>query len=135
MKDYSNILPVQDSVSEKWFKAVSEGKLLLQKSPNTGKVFYYPRSCVPGEPGITPNWIQASGFGTLYSYTVVERSSHLEFSDLTPFVLAMVDLEEGPRMTTWLVDLAVEDIRCDMPVKLVFKETINGLVMPCFSGV
>lgn len=133
MIDFSLIQPVQDAVSDPWFEAVEEERLMLQRDPRNGKTFFYPRARVPGHPEREPEWIEASGHGTLYSFTVVERSIHPEFRDITPFVLAIVALEEGPRMTSWLVDVTHNKITCDMPVKVVFREIIPGRKMPCFT--
>lgn len=110
MTDYSLIMPVRDATSEPWFAGVAEGKFLIQRDPETGTPFFYPRAYVPGHPGREPEWMEASGRGTLYSYTIVEKSVHPEFRDMTPFTLAIVALEEGPRVTSWLVDVPEDRI-------------------------
>lgn len=133
MTDYSLVLPVRDAVTDPWFAALDDGRLLIQRDPETGTPFFYPRARVPGHPDREPEWMEASGRGTLYSFTVVERSVHAEFQDLTPFTLAIVTLEEGPRMTAWLVDVPYERIVCDMALKLVIREILPGLKMPCFT--
>lgn len=51
---------------------------------------------------------------------------------MTPFVIALVDVEEGVRITSWVVDTPVDNIRCDMPLKVVFREIHPGVKMPCF---
>lgn len=129
------IQPVHDEVSSVWFEAASKGKLLLQRDPETKKPQYFPRGHVLGKPGVKPEWFEASGKGKLYTYTVVKRSLHPEFSSRTPFTLAIVELEEGPRMTTWIVDVPDEELRCDMPVSVVFREIHPGVIMPCFTKV
>lgn len=129
------IQPVHDEVSSVWFEAASNGKLLLQRDPETKKPQYFPRGHVLGKPGVKPEWFEASGKGKLYTYTVVKRSLHPEFSARTPFTLAIVELEEGPRMTTWIVDVPDEELRCDMPVSVVFREIHPGVIMPCFTKV
>lgn len=132
MTDFSLIDPVFDAVSEPWFKAVSDDRLLIQRDPITGKAFFYPRARVPRHPEREPLWLEACGRGKLHTFTVVERSVHPEFAALTPFVLAIVDLEEGPRMTSWIVDTPADEITCDMAVRVVFREIYPGRKMPCF---
>lgn len=132
MIEMTSILPVHNALSEHWFDAVDRDVLLLQKDPVTGNVQMYPRARVVGYPDREPEWIEASGRATLHSFTVVKKSVHPEFSSLTPFVIALVDLDEGARITSWLVDTPVENIRCDMGLKLVFREIHPGLKMPCF---
>lgn len=128
----TSIIPVHNALSQAWFDAVDRGALLVQKDPVTGDIQMYPRARIAGHPDREPEWIEASGRGTLHSFTVVERSVHREFASLTPFVIALVDLEEGGRLTTWIVDTPIERIRCDMRVKVVFREIHEGLTMPCF---
>lgn len=135
MIEVDSILPAKDAVSTVWFDAAAQGKLLLQRDPVTGKAQFYPRAHVLGFPEREPEWFEASGNATLYSYTVVKRSVHPQFASHTPFTLAVVDLAEGVRMTSWIVDVAEEDLRCDMPLKVTFREIHPGLVMPCFTKV
>lgn len=133
MMDMDTVLPSQDAVSAPWFEGIAAGKLLLQRDPKTGKAQFYPRAHVLGALDREPEWFEASGRGTLYTYTVVKRSIHREFADATPFTLAIVQLEEGPRMTSWIVDVPEEELACDMPLKVVFREIHPGLTMPCFT--
>lgn len=131
MTDMDSVLPVQDAISAPWFEAAAQGKLLLQRDPITGKPQFYPRGHVLGAPEREPVWFQASGRGTLHTYTVVKRSLHKQFA--VPFTVAIVDLEEGVRMTSWIVDVPEDQLRCDMPLKVVFREIHPGLTMPCFT--
>jgi uncharacterized OB-fold protein len=134
MIEMTSVLPVQDELSKAWFEAAKEGKLLLQRDPVTKKVQMYPRAHVLGALGRTPEWVEASGKGKLHSYTTVHRSVHREFASMTPFVIALIDLEEGARVTSWVVDTPIDQLRCDMPVKAVFREIHPDVVMPCFTG-
>ncbi|RWB70004.1 OB-fold domain-containing protein [Mesorhizobium sp.] len=131
--EHQAIIPIHNEVSAVWFEAIEQGKLLLQRDPVTGKAQYFPRPHVLGAPGRKPEWFEASGRGKIYTYTVVKRSLHPEFVKRTPFTLAIVELEEGPRMTTWIVDVPDEELECDMAVKVVFREIHPGVTMPCFT--
>jgi uncharacterized OB-fold protein len=133
MTSMDGVLPVRDTLSGVWFDAVAEGRLLVQRDPATGAFQMYPRGRVAGAPEREPEWVEASGRGTLYSFTVVKRSVHPQFADRTPFVLGIVALEEGCRVTAWIVDVDEAELRCDMPVKVVFREIHEGLTMPCFT--
>ena len=131
MTDMDSVLPVQDEVSAPWFEAAAQGKLLLQRDPKTGKAQFYPRGQVLGAPERQPEWFEASGRAKLHTFTVVKRSLHKQFT--VPFTLAIVELEEGPRLTSWVVDVPEDQLRCDMPLKVVFREIHPGLTMPCFT--
>jgi len=131
MTEMDSVLPVQDQVSAPWFEAAAKGKLLLQRDPQTGKVQMYPRGHVLGAPDRAPEWAEASGRAKLHTYTVVKRSLHKQFT--VPFTIAIVDLEEGARVTSWIVDVPEDQLRCDMPLKVVFREIHPGLTVPCFT--
>lgn len=132
MIEMTSVHPVHNAISQHWFDAANRHKLLIQKDPVTDAVQMYPRARVAGFPEREPEWVEASGRGTLYSFTVVHRSIHREFASVTPFVIAIVDLEEGARITSWVVDTPIENIRCDMALKVVFREIHPGVTMPCF---
>lgn len=133
MIEMTSVLPVKDVTSEPWFAALQEGKLLIQRDPVSGKALFYPRARVAGHPDRVPEWVEASGRGRLYSWTVVERTVHPQFAALAPFTIALVDLEEGVRLTSWLVDVPADQIRCDMPLKVVFRQIYPGELLPCFT--
>ena len=135
MTEMDSILPVEDAVSSIWFDGIKNGKLLLQRDPVSGRFQYYPRAHVLGALDREPEWVEASGAGTLHSYTIVKRSVHPQFASLTPFTLAIVELAEGPRMTSWVVDVPEEELCCDMGLKVVCREIHPGLIMPCFTKV
>ena len=65
-------------------------------------------------------WNVASGAGTIYSYTVVHRTTTPGFAADTPYIVAMVDLAEGPRLTTNIVNCAIDAVRIGMSVRAVF---------------
>lgn len=133
MFEMESVLPAKDGLSSVWFDAVDQGKLLLQRDPETGKAQFFPRGHVVGALDREPEWFEASGDATLYTYTVVKRSVHPQFQSVTPFTLAIVQLAEGPRMTSWIVDVPEAELRCDMPLKVTFREIHSGLTMPCFT--
>lgn len=133
MIEMTSVLPVHNAISEPWFQAAAEGKLLIQKDPATGAVQMYPRARVVEAPEREPEWVEASGFGTLHTFTTVIRSVHQAFGARTPFTIAIIDLDEGARITSWMVNTPVERLRCDMRVKVVFREIHPGITMPCFT--
>jgi uncharacterized OB-fold protein len=74
-----------------------------------------------------------SGDGTVYTYTVVRHPTHFAFADKVPYVLAIVELAEGPRLVTALVGAAPEEVRVGQPVRVVFREVADGVTLPYFE--
>src|SRR4051794_34306130 len=101
--------PVSELTAPVW-EAAKRGELLLQHCPSCGAFQYYPRpacvACGSLELALEP----ASGRGTVFSYTVARRPTHPAFEDMVPMVIALVDLEEGPRLTTNIVDCEPEAV-------------------------
>ncbi len=74
----------------------------------------------------------ARGTGTLYTYTVARRPTHPGFADRVPYVIAVVELDEGPRMTTNLIDCSPEELSIGMRVEVAFGDLQDGLRLPLF---
>jgi len=112
--------PITDQRSQEWFHAAARGELLIQRCADCEAFQWYPRGhCAAcGSPNV--DWHQAQGTGTLHTFSVVHRTPNAEFADETPYVFAIVELVEGVRLTTRIVDVPFEELRCDMPVKVVF---------------
>ena len=122
--------PQLDHVSKEYWEAAGRGSLLIQRCPN-GHTQHYPRAaCVVC--GETPAFEAASGRGTVYTFTVVRQNYAKPFRDELPYVLAMIDLEEGPRMMSNVTDVAPEDVRIGMPVEAWFADAGDGIGIPFF---
>ena len=110
------------------FEAAEPGKLLVPRCNACGKSHWYP-------PGICPHcfsqdlsWNEASGRGTVYSFSVMKRAE-------VPYAIAYVTLEEGPTMMTNIVDSDLDKIRIGQNVRLVFKPSDGGPPVPMFTPV
>ena len=112
--------PVADADSAPYWSALHEGRLLLQRCDECGAVQLYPRDrCLTCRGPVT--WVEASGRGTVYSFTVIRQNYSRPFRDWIPYVVALVDLEEGPRVMTNLVDCDLETVQVGMPVRARFE--------------
>ena len=100
------------------FDALEEGRLLLPRCDRCGEAIWYPRHHCPfcGSPEV--GWFEASGRGVVYSFSVVRRGQGA-YAAAAPYVLAYVELEEGPRVMTNLDVDAVERVQVGLPVEMV----------------
>jgi uncharacterized OB-fold protein len=112
-------IPDPTTVVAPFFEAAGEGRFVLQSCPRDGP-FFYPRARCPHCWGADWRWIDASGRGTIYSFTIDRLGHDPTQKALVPFVIAIVTLDEGPRAVGQVVDCAFEDIRTGMPVEAVF---------------
>lgn len=124
-------LPETDPVSERYWAAAAEGRLLIQRCAACGHRQHYPRA-VCTACGATPEWEEASGRGTVYTYTIVRQYGMPPFDALVPYVVAMIDLVEGPRLMSNVVDCAPEEVHIGMEVEAVMRIAEPGVGVPFF---
>lgn len=116
-----------------FWRATADGELRYQQCDHCGTLVFPPRrhctGCVDG----ALTWRTASGRGTVYSFSVVRQSYHPFFRGRAPYVVAWIDLDEGPRLLSNVVDVAdpARDVAVGMAVERVW-ETHEGLRIPLF---
>ncbi|MCX5265243.1 Zn-ribbon domain-containing OB-fold protein [Streptomyces sp. NBC_00199] len=96
-------LPEADAFTRAYWDAAAEGRLLIRRCRACARAHHYPREFCPHCWSEDVTWEDASGRATLYTWSVVHRNDLPPFGERTPYVAAMVDLAEGPRMSTELV--------------------------------
>jgi uncharacterized OB-fold protein len=120
MSEYLKPLPKPTPTSRPFWEAAKRHELKIQHCGACGKYVYYPRDRCPHCFADQLAWKQVSGRGKVYSYTVVRRASARSFAD-APYVLAIVQLDEGPRLTSNIV-APPEKVRVEMPVTVFFDD-------------
>jgi hypothetical protein len=120
--------------SEPFFEAASDGKLLIQRCAACGEHQFYPRTICVGCGAPDVGWVEASGRARVHTFTVIRQNRMPGWADEVPYVVAVVDLAEGCRMTTNIVGCAPEDVRIDMPVEVTFVDE-GPLTLPRFRPV
>ena len=125
--------PLINSETKSLWDATTAGKLMLPRCNDCATVIWYPRAFCPECSSFDLTWFEATGLGTIYSYTVNRRGQG-DYRDLA-YVLAYVELEEGPRVLTNIVDCDVESVVVGQAVKVVFHPTSNGAALPRFRPV
>jgi uncharacterized OB-fold protein len=124
--------PVVNPEAAPYWQAAAEGRLSLQRCAGCGVVVWYPRGLCPecGEAELP--WFDASGLGVIYSFTVNRRGMG-EYADAAPYVLAYVEIEEGPRMLTNIVGCDPETVAVGDPVRAVFDPVGDGVALVRFA--
>jgi uncharacterized OB-fold protein len=119
---------------KQFWDATAEGRLMLPRCADCGTVIWYPRPYCPADASLNITWFEASGRGTIYSFTVNRRGTAdlPAYRDAGTYVLAYVELEEGPRMMTNIVDCDPESVKIGQQVRVVFHDTGQGTALPRF---
>jgi uncharacterized OB-fold protein len=119
--------------TEPYWSAAREGKLLIQLCQGCREYVFYPRLQCPYCFSERLDWVEASGRGTVYSYSVVLNNPPTSFQPDVPFVIAIVELEEGVRQMTNIVGCDPQEVRCGMPVEVVFEKLTDEITLPKFK--
>ena len=130
--DYDKPLPEPTLDSQPYWDGLSEHRLLLQSCARCKKIRHYPRPVCDNCYSMDCAWTEASGKGTVHSWTVSHHAFHPGFKGDVPYVEVTVDLDEGVRIQSLLVDGASEDLRIGMPVEVVFEDVTRNTTMAFF---
>ena len=114
-------IPRRIPIAAPYFDGAREGRLVLQRCPRDG-FFFYPRARCPICLGEDWKWETVSGRGTVYSYTVDRVGLDPAQQGQLPLIIAAVELEEGPRLTTRIVGCAPEAVSVGLPVEVRFED-------------
>jgi uncharacterized protein len=124
----------QDSDSRPYWEGLAQGQLRIQRCKTCTKAVFYPRAICPHCHSDQLEWIVASGNGTIYTYTVAHQAFGPFAADV-PFVIALVELEEGARMMSRIIDAPRERVTIGAAVSVTFESIGEELTLPYFRLV
>lgn len=128
--------PVVDGESKPFWDGCCDGRLRLMRCRACGTPYFYPRAYCPTCWSADTEWFEASGHGTLYSFSIVHQFPLEPFASLAPYANIIVTLEEGPRlMANWDFDVPLEQMQCDLPLRVRFRRITDILSLPIFGPV
>ena len=138
MTDYLKPLPKSDPVTAPFWESLRRGKVEVQCCGDCKSFAFYPRALCPACGSRNLAWTPVSGTGHIYSLTIVARGRGPgTFKNDSPYVVALVELDEGCRMMTNIVDVAAnsEDLKIGMPVEIVYDCVTEDVTLPKFRPV
>ena len=131
--DELKIIPTLTVETQPYWDACQQETLLLQQCKECDHIQFYPRlmcsKCSSREVG----WIESSGFAKVLTYTIVHRPILPAYQKEAPYILALVQLEEGPTMMTNIVNCPHETINCNLQVKVLFQPWSEDFLVPVFE--
>jgi uncharacterized OB-fold protein len=132
-KEYKKPLPHVDEENRWFWEACARHELVLQKCVRCSRIRFYPRALCPSCLSSETRYLRASGRGKVYTFTVTHQNQSTGFRDELPYVMAYVELEEGPRILTNIVKTPPDDVKIGMPVEVVFEDIDEALAIPKFQ--
>jgi uncharacterized OB-fold protein len=119
--EWEKSLPRTDAVSAPYWEAAAQGRLLIQECPKCGHRQWYPRAmCTKCASEV--EWLECSGRGEVHTFTVIRQMGMRPFRDELPYVIAMIQLEEGPLVFGNVTDVVADDVRIGLPVAVWFTK-------------
>ena len=131
---YAKPLPTPAPESKRFWDGCKKHELWLPFCRACQQFFFYPRDFCPRCFSWDIEWRRSSGRGRIYTFAIHYRAWHPGWKDEIPYVTALVELEEGPRIYTNIVGVEPDpkQIACDMPVEVVFEDVSEEITLPKF---
>jgi len=133
MSEYQKPVPLPTLDTREYWEGCRRHELLIQRCLKCRAFRFYPRPMCPECNSLESEWIRAGGKGQVYSWTVTVRQFHPAFE--VPYVIAIVELEEGVRMTTNVINCQPEALYVGMPVEVVFEDVSGETTIPKFRPI
>jgi hypothetical protein len=125
--------PILTEDNRVFWEAAAQRRLVAQRCTDCGRLRHPPRPMCPHCHSLEHEATELSGAGTVYSYAVLHHPRSPKFT--YPLVTALVDLAEGIRLVTNLVDVEPADVKIGMPVRVAFVDAENEMAIPVFAPV
>jgi uncharacterized OB-fold protein len=124
--------PAVTDDSAVFWDAVLEGRLVAQRCVGCGRLRHPPRPMCPDCHSLEVDVVDLSGRGSLYSYALLHHPQHPAFD--YPVIAALVELDEGVRLVSNLVEVSPDEIRIGMPLEVAFVPTADAGAVPVFRS-
>jgi uncharacterized OB-fold protein len=125
--------PIPDAESQAFWDGTLEGKLLVQECSMCGQRQLYGRSLCTNCHAAALTWIESSGLGTIYSRTIIRQNPNRSFKHMIPFVVALIDLDDGPRLMSNVIGTPAEEVHIGDRVRVVFEPVSDAVALPLFE--
>ena len=130
-------LPVITAEAQPFWDAAAQNKLVMQRCQDCRAYIWTPRPACFECGSANVAWTQLSGNGKVYSFTVIRqvvgRAASKAFEPDIPYVVAWIDLDEGPRMISNVIGCPAEDVKLGMKVAVVFERQSPDVWLPKFK--
>ena len=127
------IIPGMTELTRPYWEAAREGRLVVQECQQCRQLWHPPLPACPHCHGSLLGWREVSGAGMVYTYTVVRHATHLAFADKIPYVIAIVELAQGPRLVTGITGCPPDEVRVGMPVRVCFRPVADRVTLAYFE--
>ena len=132
---YQKALPIVDGDSQGFWEGCREGELRLQYCLDCETYRYAPKRLCPSCLSEHSEWRTVSGQGEVYTFTIEHHAYHPSWAEDVPYVIAVIQLKEGPRMMSRIVGCEPEAVHIGLPVQVTFEKATDEITLPLFKPV
>ena len=127
--EWKKPIPQPDDVNRPYWSAAAEGRLVIQECPHCSHRQFYPRALCT-KCGDEPEWIDCTGRGTVHTFTIIRQMGMRPFRDELPYVVAMIELDEGPLIMGTITDCDPDTVEIGAPVTVHFVRAADDVGIP-----
>ena len=131
-REYKLPLPKMIGPAVEFYGFCKQHELRFQRCVECGTWRHIPRDMCAHCGSFKTEWAKSSGRGTLFSWTTIAQPMLPQFAPLVPYAAVIVELEEGPRMVTWLVDVPPDKLELGIPLEVAFDDVTPEVTLPKF---
>jgi uncharacterized protein len=129
------LVPGVSPLTKPYWDGARAQQLLLQRCSACGRIWHPPLPRCPDCHSADVQWTPARGTGHVYTYTTVYHATHVAMTDKVPYIVAMIELDEGPRVVTNLRNCSEDEVTVGMPVRVIFEERTPEVTLPQFEPI
>jgi uncharacterized OB-fold protein len=115
-----------------FFDGAKRNQLIVQKCDSCGKLRFPAAPLCTACDSDKSSWVPVSGRGEVFSFTIMHRAYHPSFASKIPYTLAIIELKEGAKITSNVVNIEPSKVKCGMPVEVVFEKLTDEVTLPMF---
>jgi len=130
--EYTKPLPTLQGLTQEFYDWCGERELRFQRCSECSAWRHVPREMCAECGSFRCEWAPSSGRGTVFTWTVVARALHPAFKDALPYAPVVIEMEEGVRILSEVLDCPLDELEIGMPVEVVFDEVTPGVTLPKF---
>jgi uncharacterized OB-fold protein len=133
MADYKKPLPIITDDNSPYWEYIRKHELRMQKCTQCGFIRFPVSIVCPKCHAMDAEWVKLSGKGIIYSYVIYRIAYHPAYQNDIPYVVAIIQLEEGPRMESNITGCRMEDVKINLPVEVIFEDVTDTVTLPKFQ--
>ncbi len=133
-KTYNKPLPEFRPETKPFWEAAKQHKLVIPRSKQTGEYFFYPRALSPGnDMSEDIEWVESEGKGKVWTFSIHHMGPSKAYKGEPPYVVALIEMEEGVKMMSNVVDIDPKEVFIGMDVKVIFDDVTDEVTLPKFK--